>query len=130
VTAVLATTRPTTSNIGLYRSLGQRPPQPRPQVAALAATRVQRRSILDGLINEYSQQRSQTGLASRTLVRPRWSWPALRRPDSPSGSRRFDRGSRSNGGRVLSTAVRRDENGDVAPTRCGSHPSLTLEGTP
>jgi transposase InsO family protein len=38
-----------------HRSLGQRPPEPRPQVASLTAARVQRRSILDGLINEYSQ---------------------------------------------------------------------------
>jgi transposase InsO family protein len=38
-----------------HRSLGQRPPQPRPQVAASAAISVKRRSVLDGLINEYSQ---------------------------------------------------------------------------
>jgi hypothetical protein len=30
-------------------------PRARPQVAALPATRIHRRSILDGLINEYSQ---------------------------------------------------------------------------
>jgi transposase InsO family protein len=38
-----------------HRSLGQRPPRPRSRVAALAAVSVRRRSILDGLINEYSQ---------------------------------------------------------------------------
>jgi putative transposase len=38
-----------------HRSLGQRPPEPRPQVASLTANRVQRRSVLGGLINEYSQ---------------------------------------------------------------------------
>ena len=38
-----------------HRSLGQRPPEPRPHVASLTATRVQRRPILDGLINEYAQ---------------------------------------------------------------------------
>jgi transposase InsO family protein len=38
-----------------HRSLSQRPPRPRPHVAALAATSVQRRSILGGLINEYTQ---------------------------------------------------------------------------
>jgi putative transposase len=38
-----------------HRSLGQRTPEPRPQVASLTATKVQRRPILDGLINEYAQ---------------------------------------------------------------------------
>jgi putative transposase len=38
-----------------HRSLGQRTPQPRPRVAESATTRIQRRPILDGLINEYSQ---------------------------------------------------------------------------
>jgi putative transposase len=38
-----------------HRSLSQRPPRPPPQVASLTATSVQRRSILGGLINEYSQ---------------------------------------------------------------------------
>ena len=38
-----------------HRSLGQRPPQPRPHVTAVAHTGVQRRAILGGLINEYSQ---------------------------------------------------------------------------
>ncbi|MDT4991575.1 MAG: putative transposase [Actinoplanes sp.] len=47
-----------TSHYNEYRphcALGQRPPQPRPQVPASADTSVQRRSILDGLVNEYSQ---------------------------------------------------------------------------
>jgi transposase InsO family protein len=38
-----------------HRSLDQRPPNPRPQVVDLTTTRVQRRPILGGLINEYSQ---------------------------------------------------------------------------
>jgi len=38
-----------------HRSLSQRPPQLRPQVAAPAATTVQRRSVLGGSINEYWQ---------------------------------------------------------------------------
>jgi putative transposase len=38
-----------------HRSLGQRPPNPSPQVVELTAARVQRRPILSGLINEYSQ---------------------------------------------------------------------------
>jgi len=38
-----------------HRALSQRPPRPRPQVASLTAASVQRRSILGGLINEYSQ---------------------------------------------------------------------------
>ncbi|MEU7873144.1 integrase core domain-containing protein [Dactylosporangium sp. NPDC049140] len=38
-----------------HRSLGQRPPNPPPQVIDLNAARVQRRPILGGLINEYSQ---------------------------------------------------------------------------
>lgn len=38
-----------------HRSLGQRPPNPPPQVVDLNAARVQRRPILGGLINEYSQ---------------------------------------------------------------------------
>jgi transposase InsO family protein len=38
-----------------HRSLGQRPPRPRPHVAVVAGTGVQRRSILGGLINEYSR---------------------------------------------------------------------------
>ena len=37
-----------------HRSLGQQPPNP-PQVVDLNAARVQRRRILGGLINEYSQ---------------------------------------------------------------------------
>jgi putative transposase len=36
-------------------SLGQRPPVPRPDVTDVAAGKVHRRPILDGLINEYSQ---------------------------------------------------------------------------
>jgi putative transposase len=38
-----------------HRSLGQRPPNPPPQVVDLNAARVRRRPILGGLINEYSQ---------------------------------------------------------------------------
>ncbi|MGI5176866.1 hypothetical protein ACQEVZ_11090 [Dactylosporangium sp. CA-152071] len=40
---------------GPRRSIGQRPPNPPPQVVDLTAARVQRRPILGGLINEYSQ---------------------------------------------------------------------------
>jgi hypothetical protein len=38
-----------------HRSLGQRPPNPPPQVVDLSSVRVQQRPILGGLINEYSQ---------------------------------------------------------------------------
>jgi transposase InsO family protein len=38
-----------------HRSLGQQPPNPSPHVVDLNAARVQRRPILGGLINEYSQ---------------------------------------------------------------------------
>jgi transposase InsO family protein len=38
-----------------HRSLGQRPPNPPTRVVGLKAARVQRRPILGGLINEYSQ---------------------------------------------------------------------------
>src|SRR5207244_1562573 len=38
-----------------HRSLGQRPPNPPPQVADSTAVSVRRRPILGGLINEYSQ---------------------------------------------------------------------------
>jgi transposase InsO family protein len=38
-----------------HRSLGQQPPNPPPQAVDLRAARVQRRPILGGLINEYSQ---------------------------------------------------------------------------
>jgi putative transposase len=38
-----------------HRTLGQRPPNPPPQAVDLNAARVQRRPILGGLINEYSQ---------------------------------------------------------------------------
>ena len=38
-----------------HRSLGQQPPKPAPHVVDLNAARVQRRPILGGLINEYSQ---------------------------------------------------------------------------
>jgi putative transposase len=38
-----------------HRSLGQQPPDPAPHVVDLAAARVQRRPILGGLINEYTQ---------------------------------------------------------------------------
>jgi hypothetical protein len=38
-----------------HRSLGQQPPNPPPQVVDLNAARVQRRPILGGLINEYTQ---------------------------------------------------------------------------
>jgi transposase InsO family protein len=42
-----------------HRSLGQQPPNPPSQVIDLTAARVQRRPILGGLINEYTQPRSQ-----------------------------------------------------------------------
>jgi putative transposase len=38
-----------------HRALDQRPPNPRPPVVDLGAVRVQRRPILGGLINEYTQ---------------------------------------------------------------------------
>jgi transposase InsO family protein len=38
-----------------HRSLGQRPPDPPPEVDDVTAARVRRRPILGGLINEYSQ---------------------------------------------------------------------------
>jgi hypothetical protein len=38
-----------------HRPLDQQPPNPQPKVIDLNAARVQRRPILDGLINEYSQ---------------------------------------------------------------------------
>jgi putative transposase len=38
-----------------HRSLGQQPPIPAPHVVDLNAARVHQRSILSGLINEYSQ---------------------------------------------------------------------------
>jgi hypothetical protein len=38
-----------------HRSLDQQPPNPQPEVIDLNAARVQRRPILGGLINEYSQ---------------------------------------------------------------------------
>jgi transposase InsO family protein len=38
-----------------HRSLDQQPPNPQPEVVDLDAARVQRRPILGGLINEYSQ---------------------------------------------------------------------------
>jgi hypothetical protein len=38
-----------------HRSLGQRPPEPRSNVADVAADKVRRRPILGGLINEYAQ---------------------------------------------------------------------------
>jgi hypothetical protein len=38
-----------------HRSLGQQPPNPPPHVVNLSAARIQRRPILGGLINEYSQ---------------------------------------------------------------------------
>jgi hypothetical protein len=38
-----------------HRSLGQRPPAPRSQIANQPAANVQRRPILGGLINEYGQ---------------------------------------------------------------------------
>lgn len=38
-----------------HRSLGQRPPNPPPQVIDLTAARVQRGPIVGGLINEYEQ---------------------------------------------------------------------------
>ena len=38
-----------------HRSLGQRPPNPPLDVVDLNASRIQRRPILGGLLNEYSQ---------------------------------------------------------------------------
>jgi len=38
-----------------HRSLGQRPPAPRSQIPNRPAAKVQRRPVLDGLINEYVQ---------------------------------------------------------------------------
>src|SRR5688572_28190865 len=38
-----------------HRSLGQRPPEPRSEVAHVAGAKVRRRPVLDGLINEYEQ---------------------------------------------------------------------------
>jgi hypothetical protein len=38
-----------------HRTLGQRPPNPPPQVVDLNTASIQRRPILGGLINEYSQ---------------------------------------------------------------------------
>jgi putative transposase len=38
-----------------HRSLGQPPPNPSAQVVDVTAARVQRRPILGGLINEYTQ---------------------------------------------------------------------------
>jgi transposase InsO family protein len=38
-----------------HRSLGQRPPEPRSRVTAVAADKPRRRPIPGGLINEYSQ---------------------------------------------------------------------------
>jgi putative transposase len=38
-----------------HRALDQRPPEPRQQVSSSTTTKVQRRPILAGLINEYSQ---------------------------------------------------------------------------
>jgi transposase InsO family protein len=38
-----------------HRSLGQRPPTPRSQIPNPAAADIQRRPILGGLINEYTQ---------------------------------------------------------------------------
>ncbi|MGC5020967.1 integrase core domain-containing protein [Micromonospora sp. DT47] len=49
-----------------HRSLGQQPPNPAPHVVDLNAPRVQRRPILGGLINEYSQAGSRTGFTSPT----------------------------------------------------------------
>ncbi|MBO3747512.1 integrase core domain-containing protein [Streptosporangiaceae bacterium NEAU-GS5] len=38
-----------------HRSLGQRPPDPRPEVLDLEYTQVTRREVLGGVINEYAQ---------------------------------------------------------------------------
>jgi putative transposase len=38
-----------------HRALQQQPPQPRPRVVDLDTTRVRRRPILGGLINEYAR---------------------------------------------------------------------------
>jgi hypothetical protein len=43
------------------RSLGQQPPKRPLKIVDLHGTRVQRRPILGGLINQYSQQHSQAG---------------------------------------------------------------------
>jgi transposase InsO family protein len=53
--AVLATYATHYNHHRPHRSLGQRPPEPRPQVASSTTAKVQRRQILNGLINEYSQ---------------------------------------------------------------------------
>src|SRR5215213_6334735 len=53
--AVLATYAAHYNQHRPHRSLGQRPPEPRPQVASSTTAKVQRRQILGGLINEYSQ---------------------------------------------------------------------------
>jgi hypothetical protein len=54
----LNATEPYTSHYNGYRphrSLGQRPPNPPTTIVDLHTARVQRRPILGGLINEYSQ---------------------------------------------------------------------------
>jgi transposase InsO family protein len=53
--AVLATYAAHYNKHRPQRSLDQRPPEPRPQVASATTAKVQRQPILDGLINEYSQ---------------------------------------------------------------------------
>jgi putative transposase len=52
--AVLATYAAHYNHHRAHRSLGQQPPEPRPQVASSTMAKVQRRPILGGLINEYS----------------------------------------------------------------------------
>lgn len=53
--AVLATYAAHYNQHRPHRSLGQRPPEPRPQLASLNPAKVQRHPVLSGLINEYSQ---------------------------------------------------------------------------
>jgi transposase InsO family protein len=55
VTAVLAEYTRHYNGHRPHRSLGQRPPNPPATVVDLNAARIQRRPILGGLINEYSQ---------------------------------------------------------------------------
>nr|WP_323373828.1 integrase core domain-containing protein [Plantactinospora alkalitolerans] len=68
-----------------HRSLGQRPPSQPPQVVDLNAARVERRPILDGLINEYSQA------AKPTLIyephRMSWAPPCSTACSTPRVSR-------------------------------------------
>src|SRR6266545_1997065 len=62
-----------------HRALAQRPPNPSPLAVEPPATRVQRRSVLSGLINEYSQ-----AAAPNRLYQPDRPTPAS--PSSSAGS--------------------------------------------